>query len=534
MGSAIWIPHPCATHSPHLDVWALLDARMLDALPALISYIGTDERYRFVNQAYERWFGVSREDIIGQTVREVVGDEAYPRLLPWMQRAIAGETVTCQLRAPYRHGGERFVEATYIPDIEPTGAVGGVIAMIADISERQRAEERFQAVYCLTGAVISAQRPEQIFDAALDAIEKTLGATRSSILCFDSGGVMRFRAWRGLSDEYRAAVEGHSPWSPDSVDPPPVLIPDAELAPELAPLLPVLRREGIASLAFIPLVSGGRLLGKFMVYYDRPRELGPADLALARTIASHVSAAVARFATVAELQETIRVNDVFTGVLGHDLRNPLSAILTAAQLALTRDESETLAKPLSKIVTSAHRMARMIEQLLDFTRIRMRGGLPLDPGPTDLVAVLRQVIDELDGAGTEAAFDLRQRGDAAGVWDDDRMCQAFSNLVGNAVQHGRRGGPVTVSVDGTNPASVQVDIHNDGQVPADLLAQIFEHIPLDRMRHSRQGLGLGLIIARQIVLAHGGRIAVRSDDGAGTTFTVILPREAARSRSTVP
>src|SRR5262249_25455732 len=161
---------------------------------------------------------------------------------------------------------------------------------------------------------------------------------RAAVLVLDSDGVMRFRAWRGLSDAYRAAVEGHSPWSRGTRAPDPVMVPDVRQSPALAPLLPAIQAEGIAALGFIPLVAEAQLIGKFMVYYDRPRELSPSELELARAVANQVAAAVARLGAVAELRQTVHFNELFTAILGHDLRNPLGAIMTAAQLVMMRYE----------------------------------------------------------------------------------------------------------------------------------------------------------------------------------------------------
>src|SRR3569833_2855786 len=131
------------------------------------------------------------------------------------------------------------------------------------------------------------------------------------------------------------------------------------------------RRKRIGALGFIPLVSGGRLLGKFMVYYDRPRVLTPTELEVGRAIANHVAAAVARFRFMGELQETVRFNEMFTGLLGHDLRNPLAALISSARLAMSRDNTDRLRWPLARILSSGDRMTRMIDQLLDFTRVRL-------------------------------------------------------------------------------------------------------------------------------------------------------------------
>jgi signal transduction histidine kinase len=420
-----------------------------------------------------------------------------------------------------RYGGQALARLQLLESERRSRALAAAAAARTGVLS-QRAE----LLHDLAKAIIVAERVEPVFEAALDAIAQALGTSRASILVFDSDGVMRFKAWRGLSDEYRRAVEGHSPWSRDERAPEPVVVPDVAADPTLKGHAPLFRREGIGALAFIPLVASGQLVGKFMVYYAEPREFRDHELATARAIANHVAAALARFAAVEELRETVHFNEIFTGILGHDLRNPLGAIMTAAELAMKRDESERIAKPLSRIVTSGTRMARMIDQLLDFTRLRVGTGIPLAPRPLDLSSVVRQVIDELDDSYPECSLRLEHEGDTNGVWDADRLSQVFSNLVANAVQHGVLEHGVTVRIDGTVPARVRVEVRNAGRIPAEVLPRVFEPMTgASPGRKNSQGLGLGLFISQQILRAHGGRIDVESSE-RDTTFTVCLPRVA--------
>lgn len=149
----------------------------------------------------------------------------------------------------------------------------------------------------LTKAIGTTRTVEQIYSAALDALSAGLQVERASILLFDPDGVMRFKAYRGLSEAYRAAVEGHTPWLPDSPDPEPILVGDVTRDASLASYLPTIRAEGIAAMAFLPLVSLGRVIGKFMLYFDAPRELTNDELQLGGVIAAQVAFAVERTRT---------------------------------------------------------------------------------------------------------------------------------------------------------------------------------------------------------------------------------------------
>ncbi|MGE3513312.1 MAG: PAS domain-containing protein, partial [Vicinamibacterales bacterium] len=146
----------------------------------------------------------------------------------------------------------------------------------------------------LTLAIGDTRTVEDIYATALDALSDGLGVSRASILLFDDDGVMRFKAYRRLSDAYRRAVEGHTPWRPDTPQPAPIVVRDVADDPTLTPYLATIRAEGIAAMAFIPLVSLGRVIGKFMLYYDVPREPSPEEMQLATLIASQVAFAVER------------------------------------------------------------------------------------------------------------------------------------------------------------------------------------------------------------------------------------------------
>jgi PAS domain S-box-containing protein len=146
----------------------------------------------------------------------------------------------------------------------------------------------------LTAAISRSRTAEHIYAAALEALESGLGVTRASILLFDPDGVMRFKAWRGLSDRYRAAVEGHTPWTPDTRDAEPIVVPNVRHDPSLQPFLATIEAEGIAAMGFIPLVSLGGVIGKFMLYFDEPHDLSLDDLQLAGVVAAQVAFAVER------------------------------------------------------------------------------------------------------------------------------------------------------------------------------------------------------------------------------------------------
>ncbi len=246
---------------------------------------------------------------------------------------------------------------------------------------------------------------------------------------------------------------------------------------------------------------------------------------------AHELERLARAAAEAELAERRKqdgMRERLLGVVGHDLRSPLSAISMAASVMLKKG---TLAggdvKMTARIARNADRMAKMISQLLDLTRARLGGGIPIDPKPVDLGEICGEVVSDIEVAQPERTFAYERHGDGKGVWDKERMAQVVANLVGNAVQYGAPDQPITVRLDDEGEA-VCLTVHNDGPpIPADILPAIFDPFRRgkDGARERSESLGLGLFIVHEIVRAHGGEIVVRSVEGEGTTFTVRMARQ---------
>jgi signal transduction histidine kinase len=222
---------------------------------------------------------------------------------------------------------------------------------------------------------------------------------------------------------------------------------------------------------------------------------------------------------------------MFLAILGHDLRTPLGAVITSAKFMLDTGElTEPHLTLTSRIASSSVRMNQMIGDLLDFTRSRLGGGIPIVRTSIDMDKVVHDAVDEVAAAHPRRQIDVDSRGVHRGDWDCARVTQALTNLIGNALEHGSSGTKVSVVTAG-DASEVTVAVHNRGQtIAADQLHGIFN--PMKRRETSggsatagsTANLGLGLFIADRIVNAHRGRIDVDSSDELGTTFTVHLPR----------
>jgi sigma-B regulation protein RsbU (phosphoserine phosphatase) len=226
--------------------------------------------------------------------------------------------------------------------------------------------------------------------------------------------------------------------------------------------------------------------------------------------------------------QTAQLREQFVAVLGHDLRNPLSSIAMGAGLLLKNgDLTERHSKVVARIASSADRMTRMIRDLLDFTRTRMGGGYELTRVACSLRDVVQQVVEELEVVHKNRTLIFDSEGRGWGEWDPDRIAQLASNLISNGLDYSPAAEPVLIALR-EEGGDVVLEVNNRGaMIPPALLPVLFDpfnRVQVKREGGSAQGLGLGLYISKQIVLAHRGRIEVDQKEGEGTTFIVHLPR----------
>ncbi len=229
-----------------------------------------------------------------------------------------------------------------------------------------------------------------------------------------------------------------------------------------------------------------------------------------------------------------RSRQLFLGILGHDLRGPLNAIVVSATMLSETVHLDVESSRLATVVSSsANAMARMIGDLLVFTEAGLGGTMPLSPAPTDLETLCREVVQETRAAYPAGDVRFQAHGDLTGEWDADRLRQVISNLLENAVHHGSGTGPVEISAS-AEVDEVRLAVRNGGPpIAPDALPTIFDPLVRGSSPHVQKqrrpgSIGLGLYIARGVAVAHGGDLEVTSSWAAGTVFTVRLPRRRAK------
>jgi signal transduction histidine kinase len=210
-------------------------------------------------------------------------------------------------------------------------------------------------------------------------------------------------------------------------------------------------------------------------------------------------------------------------IVSHDIRDPLNSIQLAAYAIQNFDDPAAAKRQAEMVSRGAKRIQDIVGDLLDLSREREGAGIRVDPKPSDLRAICQQIVDELKSIAREREIVFDCTADGHGVWDENRILQAVSNLASNAVQHGSPGTPVRMRLTGDD-RQVAVEVQNTGDIPPDLLPRLFEPFRSGRHHGSRgQGLGLGLFIAQAIARAHGGGLEVDSSQGS-TRFRMVLPR----------
>jgi len=287
---------------------------ILNSVPHPLIAVGTDLRVQTANRAFFEMFRIPREALQGTAVCEL-GNGAFANagLLARLREILAAGSKLPPLEIDHTFPGigHRTVMLEADAGCLPSRSGKMILLALQDITERKRTEaalarhrDEQAALYQFTDRLFRADSLDKVYDGALETIMRVLRCERASLLLFDDSSVMRFVAWRGLSDGYRRAVEGHSPWTRETRDPQPICIDDIDSAEITESLRESIKAEGIGALAFVPVMERGRLVGRFMTYYRAPNAFGDAEVQLAVTIARQLGFSLERRRAEERLRET--------------------------------------------------------------------------------------------------------------------------------------------------------------------------------------------------------------------------------------
>jgi len=490
------------------------------------------------NAGAQRIFGYTAEEIVGQSVTVLIPPELQHEEPGILARLRRGERIDHYETIRRRKDGTTVeVSLTVSPLKDDTGKIVGASKIARDISERKRAQMIQQALYDLASTVNRTVALPEIYDAALSALCRCYNAHRAAILLYDSGGVMRFTAWRNLSEEYRRAVEGHSPWQRDDPAPQPVCIDDVSQSPLDDHLRAVVRREGIHSLAFLPITYEGRLLGKFMIYYNVPHHFTREELHPAQTIVTQVAFAIERLRTgenlermvnerTASLREAIAQMEEFSYSVSHDLRAPVRAMQCYAEV-LREDYGAQLdehaKKYLDRIINGGMRMDRLIQDILTYSRLSRR---EIKLAPINLDRITREIVRQHVEIGRSAQAEISVEGHLLPViGHEGSLTQAISNLLNNAVKFVAPGTKPKVRVwTERRNGAVRLWIQDNGiGIKPEYQHRLFSVFERVHPEKKYEGTGIGLAIVRKATERMGGKAGVESDGVNGSRFWIQLP-----------
>ena len=475
-------------------VWGEAGAT-LSALPVAVAQLNAAMRYLWVSQRYADWLGASRDQIIGHTIAEVIGPECLRGMLPHVEAALAGEPMACDAEVVHKKLGPRWIHVDSVPTFDASGVPDGWIEAIADVTEQRRVAQSLQE---------NRRTLQSFYDSS--PIFMGLGEVAGDSLTFLSANQALARVLR-TTPERMVNSRANEFGAPEEV----------RLWQESCQRS---EREG-APVQFEyerPTPSGSRWYRATVAFVgddSRPR-----FSFVAEDITEQRRAAEA-------LREANRSKDEFLAMLGHELRNPLSPIVTALQLLKLRGDGHQ-GKALEIVERQVQYLIRLVDDLLDVSRITR--------GTTQIKKRLLRLQDVV-AQGAEIAMPLiEQRRQHLDVHlpsselrlngDEGRLAQVVSNLLTNAAKYTDPGGCITVEAR-RQGSELVLTVRDDGiGIPAELLPHVFDMFTQERQAadRSRGGLGLGLTIVRNLVELHGGTVHAESQGrGKGSAFTVRLP-----------
>ncbi len=478
-----------------------LDPAVLESLFALapvgLQIYQADGQSLLVNQAWVGLFGPAP-----QAGYNVLQDEAAAKsgVLDRVRRAFKGETIEVPPvwhdRRESAEGKNRRtgVQATFFPLFDRAGAVSHVAVLYRDVTARLVQREELE-------------EERELLSAVVDQVGE-------GIVMADAAGVLRIvnRAARELGIRPGTTQEKWEELSdqrgPDG----------ARLPPEGTPMARALRGETVRSIVQLRAPGG------------REHALATVSVPLLRSDGS-LRGAVATFRDETErvrrereIQQAAHFRERFIGILGHDLRSPLTSILASAGLLLRqRHLEDPVLAAAARIASSAERMGRMIADLLDFTQARLGGGLSVVRKPCDLRVVVQSAVEEAQAVNAGRVIEVAVEGNTAGAFDPDRIAQLVSNLLANAIVYAPSSEPIRVGVRGIE-RQIEIAVENAGsEIPQVDRDSLFDPFRRGSVKGSTRGLGLGLFIVQQIARAHGGDVDVSSDPGR-TVFRASFQR----------
>ncbi|AXV84669.1 MULTISPECIES: PAS domain-containing protein [Ralstonia solanacearum species complex] len=490
---------------------------LAESIPFPIVQLGPDHRIRFANHAYAQRFGLPAADVLGRHVRELMGHEAYQRVLAHLMKGFAGQRVDFEMELEYPHAGQgrRFIHAAYTPQRGADGKVVALVCIIEDITERKEAErERFRHQREFVTLVENA--PDII--ARLDPALRCVYINRAVTEAFGvpSGELIgRALSDSGLPACVTGPLEAAARCAFDTGG-------EQALTLQLEADATRLRVMHYNARVIPEADRHGEIESALLIIYDVTERAEAGRERDALLVREQVARAQAEAATHAR--------DQFLAVVSHELRSPLNGIQSWAYVLENQlaDGPQLIQRALAGIRTGVAQQVRLIEDLLDATRV-MSGKLRLMRQPFPLRTALERALDSVRAQAAERRITVHEAWSLGAQeidGDADRIQQIVWNLLSNAIKFTQEGGDVWLAADMSGEvARIAVRDNGRGIAPA-FVPHLFDPFRQADGSHTRRtgGLGLGLALVKRLTELHGGLVHARSDgEQRGATFTVYLP-----------
>jgi PAS domain S-box-containing protein len=470
-----------------------------DSVPALISYVDAERRYRFNNRAYEEWFGVRSADLIGQRVQEVLGDAAYDVVKPRMDLALAGQVTDFEAEISYRDAGWRCINAHYVPDRDMDGAVRGFFALITDITEGRKARQVLEDAQQALSLALRAGR-SGTFDWDLASNRRHWSAELLELHGF------RNEAFAGTQEAWEACIH------PDDLEHVLATFGQAVAGDELVVEYRIRRHD----------------TGEVRWLHCRGQVTFDAERRPLRMTGINVDITEQKRAEDA-LRDADRRKDEFLAMLAHELRNPLAPIRYVAHL-LARENADllTVRRNGEILLRQVTHLARLLDDLLDAARIS-RGKIAIKREPLHAESALQRAMEAMQptfGAKRQTLRYAPTHHPLPVLGDAVRLEQVFVNLLSNASKYSPELAAIHVSAQRQDKEAV-FRVRDEGHgIDPQTLEGVFDlFLQADQsLDRPHGGLGIGLTIVKRIVELHGGHVEAHSEGlGHGSEFVVRLP-----------
>ncbi len=517
-----------------------------------IAHFAPDGRFLKVNPHFAELSGYSERDALSRSLRDLLHPDEAEEALAALGLLDQGQPAfSRELRLIKKDGSTRWVSLTASVTAAP-GAARRYIVTAEDVSERRRAERResFLAAaserlmssldYTTTLSAVAAIAVPTLADwCAVDIVREDGDIEELALSHVDPSRIYTLRELSRLLKldpkwALREVVKRGRPLMITHADGE-----DLSRHASDARARELLSEVGFASALVVPLVARGRTLGA-LTFVSGSSQGGydALDLAMAIDLSQRAAMAIDNADLYQRSQEAIRMREEFLSIASHELRTPLTPLLMQIQslsrhLERSRNEPidrERLQRSLDRAERQVDRLRALVETLLDVSRLATRG-LELRLEDVDLSEMLREVASSFaeQSARVDSPLTLSADDNVCGRWDRLRIEQVLTNLVANAIKYGA-GKPISVALEAA-PGVARITVSDQGiGIPKNKLEKIFNRFERAVPTDNYGGLGLGLYVARQIVEAHGGTIAVTSEIGKGSSFVLELPLTTDPSR----